>query len=361
MLPKKIVLVTLDYPPETGGVARYLSDLVEAAAGEMRVIVPETHAIEEKDVVVAKPMFWSAKPRWWPMVGLFRSLSREKEIAFVSHVFPVGTAALIGRLLGGPEYIVLFHGLDLKLVNSWRKKFLLSLIVRFAKGIATNSQATAQLLEEKLGKKPKEVILLTPGIKPRELLSKKDAREQLGIPAGKFVVLTVARFVPRKGIDATIQAIAELQKTRNVQYVVIGSGTDRGRLMDMAKQARVDVTWASTDEQEKWVWYAACDAFCMPAREQADDIEGFGIVYLEAALAEKPSIAGNTGGAREAVIHQETGIIVDANNLTEIAKALQSLLDQPELAQTLGKQAKERVLRDFAWKQRWEKLETLRR
>ena len=99
----------------------------------------------------------------------------------------------------------------------------------------------------------------------------------------------------------------------------------------------------------------------MTAREQGDDIAGFGIVYLAAALAEKPSIAGNTGGAREAVVDQETGFIVDATRLDEIAKALKNLLDQPELSEKIGKQAKIRVLRDFRWEQRWEKLEKLRR
>ncbi len=357
MANKRLVLITLDYPPEHGGVARYLGDLVEASQGEMRVIVPEKHLTSGPGDVKTVSMFHKRWPQWWPMVKACRVLNAKSEMIFISQVFPVGTAAWISRLCGGPEYVVLFHGLDLKLANTPWKKFLLNNIVGHARAVFVNSLATKKLFLETASSSKHIPIVLTPGIHQRPLIDKREARKRLDLPFDASIILTVTRFVPRKGIDVTIRAVADLQKKMPLTYAVIGSGTDRGRLEVIAKETGAKVTWASpANDEEKWVWYAACDAFVMPARETADDIEGFGIVYLEAAMAGRPTIAGQSGGAKEAVVDQVTGLIVDENDEQAVQQAILKLIEDTDFAKKLGAAGRQRVEKDFQWQERWEKL-----
>jgi phosphatidyl-myo-inositol dimannoside synthase len=355
MQTPKIILLTLDYPPERGGVARMLGALVEESEGAMQVAVEKSHSTEGPGRVRNLEFFWERWPRWWPMVRVCRSFQRTHSTILVSHVLPVGTAALIARAFGGPEYAVLFHGLDLRLIRGLRKTVLLRLICFFAKALFVNSEATKR---ELLTKVPKAAChILTPGVEDRPVYSRTAAREQLGVPEHKKIALSVCRLVPRKGIDTTVRAIAALQKELDVEYVVIGDGEDRTRLNALVAETGARVEWIpNPDETEKWLWYAAADVFVMPVRETRDDMEGFGIVYLEAARAGVPSIASKSGGASEAVLENKTGLLVDPNSPVEVRLALERLLEDEELRRRMGNAAQERANRDFKWKDRWIKL-----
>ncbi|MBI5655238.1 glycosyltransferase family 4 protein [Candidatus Uhrbacteria bacterium] len=350
-----ITLVTLDYPPDRGGVARFLGNLVGESDGAMKVLVPEGHATDGPGKISAVKMFRQAWPRWWPMVPEIHKLKREAAIVFVSQVFPVGTAAWISKLWGGPEYVVLFHGLDLKLANSAWKRWLLRRICGGAKALFTNSRATLDELKKSV--QSAEAIVMTPGIEKLHVPTRGEARRNLGLDPEKEVVLSVTRLVPRKGIDVSLHAMARIQAKRDVEYVVIGNGPDKERLQKTAEESRTVVRWITdADDQEKWLWFAAADIFLLPVREEENDMEGFGIVYLEAALAGVPSIAGKSGGAGEAVKNDATGLLVKPNSIDEIEEAVLRLLDDKELAVKLGSQGRERALMDFKWEERWRLL-----
>jgi phosphatidylinositol alpha-1,6-mannosyltransferase len=94
----------------------------------------------------------------------------------------------------------------------------------------------------------------------------------------------------------------------------------------------------------------ACDIFVMPTREERQgDIEGFGLVYLEAALMGKPVIASPVGGAVDAIVNEKTGLFVNPIDPREIASAVCRLLDSPEFARQMGEAGRQRVLREFTW------------
>lgn len=352
MTKAEITLLTLDYPPQYGGVARYLGNLVRESGGAMQVVVPIDHATDGPGKVASKPLFWPLWPRWWPMVNLARHLGGETPVLLVSHVFPVGTAAWLSRIFGGPEYAVLFHGLDLKLANNAWKRWLLRRICRNAKALFTNSQAT---LDELLKLAPQaQATVMTPGIESHPVPTRDEARKALGLDPDFEVVLSVTRLVPRKGIDLSLHALARLQKRRNAEYVVIGDGPDKARLQGVAEECRTSVRWVTNaDEDEKWNWYAAADVFLLPVREETDDMEGFGIVYLEAALAGIPAVAGKSGGAGEAVRHGYSGLLVNPKSIEEVETTVERLLADGELRSRLGAQGKERALKDFRWEDRW--------
>lgn len=352
MSKAKITLITLDYPPQMGGVARYLGNLVDHSAGAIKVMVPADHPAGGVNGVVPKPLFWALWPKWWPIARMSWNMERGTGIILVSHVFPVGTAVWISKMLGGPDYAVLFHGLDLKLASSVWKRWLLKRICGKAKALFTNSRATQGELLKLVPQAQATVV--TPGIDERSIVGKDEARRRLNLDQQAKIVLSVTRLVPRKGIDLALHALSRLQTRRNVEYVVLGDGPDRTRLESEAQESRTKVRWIiGADDTEKWLWYAAADVFLLPVREEEQDMEGFGIVYLEAALAGLPSVAGKSGGAGEAVRHESTGLLVNPKSIDEVEAAVEQLLSDAELRHRLGAAGRKRALQDFCWADRW--------
>ncbi len=356
--PKRIALITLDYPPEKGGVARYLGNLVQASHGLMDVFVNETHRTGGPGHVEMVRLVQTPWPHWWPMVSMMRELRlRGYGSVMVSQALPCGTAAWLAKETGGLPYSVLLHGLDLRLaLRSRRKSWLLRRILRRAKTVLANSQIVADEIREFDPKlKP---IVLTPAVEPMVFPERLPARHSFGIQDEVFQLLCVTRLVPRKGIDRLLDAMHLLPA--DVHLTVIGDGQDRERVLKLAKPLGGRVSFLhELDDEGRNAWYAAADAFVLPVRDEGSDVEGFGIVFLEAALAGLPSIAGKSGGAVEAVIHESTGLLVEPNSAQDIAAAVQRLRGNPELRQQLGEAGRRRVLQDFRWSDRWNKLSEL--
>lgn len=340
---QKISLITLDYPPKKGGVAAYLSNLVSASQGVIIPIIPELRQI------------W---PRWWPLVALCRKEMKAGRIVLASHVFPVGTAALIAALITGGKYAVIFHGLDLRLARGAWKRFLLRLICRRAAALIANSEATKKDLERLVP--ASDTAVITPGVERAEYPARDEARKALGIGERKKLIVSLARLVPRKGIDKALEAVATIQKEQTVKYVVLGDGDDRERLEKLACEFGTDVLWIRNAEDDiKRLWLAGADIFLLPTRDEVHDVEGFGIVFLEAALAGVPVIAGRSGGVEEAVLDGRTGKIVNARLVDEIKEAIQALLGDEKLRSRMGNLAKQRALKEFQWVERWVILATI--
>ncbi|MFZ2804224.1 MAG: glycosyltransferase family 4 protein [Patescibacteria group bacterium] len=341
-MPKaKFTLITLDYPPNQGGVARYLGNLVDESDGEIAV-------------VDASKLTRGAWPTWWPMV---RACRCAEGVILVSQVFPVGTAAWVSRLMGGPEYVVIFHGLDVRLVRGVWKRWLLRRICAKAKALVANSEATkADVLKLVPGSR---MTVMTPGIEKGKLPTKQEARRQLEIDPTEQVVLSIARLIPRKGIDVALRVMGRIQHQQPVSYVVIGDGADLGRLEEIAEESRTSVRWLrDAKDDEKWLWLCASDVFLLPVRDEGDDVEGFGIVFLEAAKAGIPSVAGKSGGAVEAVRNERTGLVVKPTDVDAVEQAVEKLLQDPELRQRLGDEGRQ-LEHDYRWEDRWKMLQSL--
>jgi len=349
-----ITLITLDYPPERGGVARYLGNLVRESDGAINVLVPEGHAVNGPGQVAKSKMFWKSWPHWWPLVGACRRTPHDGVI-FVSHVFPIGTAAWISKLLGGPRYAVLFHGLDLRLAQALWKRWLLRRICRNAKALFANSEHTQQDLLRLVPRAA--VTVITPGVEMHSVPSREEARRMLDLDQEQTIVLSVSRLVPRKGIDISLKALSRIQAKQDVEYVVLGDGPERQRLEKLAEESKTRVRWIlEADDQEKWLWYAAADIFLLPVREEGNDVEGFGIVYLEAALAGIPAVAGKSGGIGEAVAHETTGLLVNPKSIDDVEVGIMRLLEDADLRQKLGQTARRRAMEEFKWRDRWVKF-----
>jgi phosphatidylinositol alpha-1,6-mannosyltransferase len=352
-------LITHDYPPEHGGVARYLSSLVKAANGQIEVLVPLKHTTSfekggnEGEIKPVK-FWWNFWPHWLPLIKRCLEVPHTNSI-LVSHIFPIGTAAWIANALGGSEYVIIFHGTDLKRAHTRWKRWLLRRICNNAELLIVNSDATQRILQKLVP--TASPIKLTPAIEYFNLPEKTLTRDKLNIEENTKVILTVSRLVERKGIDTLIQAVANL--SASYELVIIGDGEYAEPLHNLAELSNINVRWISDADDEKLHdWYAASDIFCLPGRETANDVEGFGIVFLEAAYAGLPVIAGESGGASEAVIHNETGLLIPPT-VEACTEALIKLIEDDELAEKLGTAGHDRVVTDFDWETRWNQLRNI--
>ena len=204
------------------------------------------------------------------------------------------------------------------------------------------------------GVNPSTACVVYNGIDFKEIASFKSCVERYphvdaAFSAQSPVLLSVSRLVMSKGIHRVIEAMPRIiLEVPGTQYVILGDGPYRDHLRQLAyaSPARDNITFlgALTDE-EKFECYANCDVFVLPS-----EVEGFGIVFLEANAFGKPVVAGRIGGVPEAVEHEQTGLLVDPHNVGEIAEAVIRLLKNTGEATRLGDNGRRRVERQFSWK-----------
>ena len=179
-------------------------------------------------------------------------------------------------------------------------------------------------------------------------------RAELGL-ADRPVVVVVSRLMPRKGQDTLIRALPAIQRqVPDAALLIVGGGPYRSRLETLVEETSVAdsvVLTGGVAWEDLPAHYAAGDVFAMPCRtrNRGWDVEGLGIVYLEAGAVGLPVIAGNSGGAPDAVLEGETGFVVDGRDLAQAADRVSELLRDPELAQQMGRRGRAWVEQQWSW------------
>jgi phosphatidylinositol alpha-1,6-mannosyltransferase len=221
--------------------------------------------------------------------------------------------------------------------------------------IFANSKNTRRMLLD-LGVDAERVDIVYPGVDTERFRPDIDASEirRHVAPHGETVLLSVGRFQARKGHDLVIQAVRTLTRWgyRSLRYVIVGDGQERSRLEALVDQCGVRefVTFRGEVSAELLPkYYAACDIFVLPNRIEQTDVEGFGIVFLEAAASGKPAIGGTTGGVPEAVANDVSGLLVNGTDVEELASTIARLMDDEPLRRNLGAAGRARAVRDFRW------------
>lgn len=354
------VLITIDYPPDRGGVARYLSELVRASHGGIDVVVPLSHAGSRDSTVTSRPLFQDQWPRWFPMIRVCRGFRSKASCLLVSHILPVGTAAMIARWFGGPRFVLLLHGLDAQRAYEHPfKRWIARMVLRSASAVVVNSKTTGSVVQRLFGSSVR-VRVITPGVSDMTFVSRETARARLDIDPKEYVILAISRLVERKGLDTLIEAVKGLPPADAVRLVIVGDGPEERALRDLAQKSPHPVQFISrASDEHKAEWLAAANVFCMPVKDIPNDMEGFGIVLLEGALAGLPVIAGRAGGTEEAVVDRETGFIVNGSDPREVARALMLLLGDPEKQRMMGEAGRKRALADFRWEDRWKSFQDI--
>jgi phosphatidylinositol alpha-1,6-mannosyltransferase len=179
--------------------------------------------------------------------------------------------------------------------------------------------------------------------------------------AGRKVILTVARLVPRKGHRIVLEALSVVSKRiPNLKYLIAGEGPEKERLQQMVRELHLEdvVTFVGDVPHHQIAeFYRLCDIFVMINRlEAGGDVESFGMVFTEANAMGKVVIGGRSGGTAEAVLDGTTGFLVDPESAANVADRLLLLLSDNELARGMGLAGLKRVIHEFGWKSRADTL-----
>jgi phosphatidyl-myo-inositol dimannoside synthase len=274
---------------------------------------------------------------------------------------PAVPLGLIGRLVRIP-YAVVVHGAEVTVPGRMPlSRSALSAVLAGARLIVCAGGYPAAEACRALGSRRVDMVEVPPGVdtqrfRPFRESERITARAELGLPEQSTIVLSVSRLVPRKGMDVLIEASAALKRSFPELVVAIaGEGRDRARLERLARHTSAPVTFLGRVGDEVLpALYGAADLFVMACRNRWGGLEqeGFGIVFLEAAAAGVAQIAGRSGGAHEAVIHEETGLVVgEPSDPSKVASALRRLLTDDALRTKMGEAARARAESSFGYDQ----------
>ncbi|MGP4054226.1 glycosyltransferase family 4 protein [Mycobacterium sp. 4D054] len=376
---RRILLVTNDYPPRRGGIQAYLEALVghivESGGHRLTVYAPKWKGAEDYDAVAAATGYEVVRhpgtlmvPE--PTVALrMRRLIQERDIDTVwfGAAAPLALLAPLARAAGAQRVIASTHGHEvgwsmLPLARTALRRIgndtdVVTYISSYTRGRFASAFGPGAALER-----------VPPGVDTDRFVPDKVARAELRARYGlgtRPVVVCVSRLVPRKGQDMLIRALPAIrQRVPDAALVIVGGGPYRTALHRLAHTFGVAEHVVFTDGvpgDELPAHHAMADVFAMPCRTRGAglDVEGLGIVYLEASSTGVPVVAGRSGGAPETVVDGQTGVVVDGWDVGAIAAAVGDLLADPARAAAMGAAGRQWVVDNWRWTRQAERLARL--
>lgn len=355
----KHLLVTNDYPPKIGGIQSLLWEWWRRLPSDsFAVLTSPYEGTAEFDAAEPYLIRRTPEPVLLPhpiMVKRINEMVAEVGADFVvlDPALPLG---LVGPSLKVP-YMVVLHGAEITVPGRLPgSKQLLGRVLRGAEHIIAAGGYPAREGEHAAGR-ALPLTVVPPGVDTKRFVpltpeQRLAAREQFGIAADDEVVLGVSRLVPRKGFDTVIRAVAQLAPHRPKLRLVIGStGRDMDRLKKLAADLNAPVTFLGRVPHEQLPQlYGCADVFSMMCRNRWGGLEqeGFGIVFVEAAACGVPQVAGQSGGAAEAVLDGVTGFVMqDPNDASGLAARINTILSDPDLRGSMGIASRERAVAEF--------------
>jgi phosphatidylinositol alpha-1,6-mannosyltransferase len=355
------LLVTNDYPPKIGGIQSLLWEwwrrlpadrfavLTSPYEGAAEFDAGEPYRIERTPEPFLLPHPW--------MVKRINDLADDfgADLVVIDPAVPLG---LVGPSLKLPYDLVL-HGAEVTVPGRLPlSRQALGYTLRRARHIVTAGGYPAAEAEHAAGcDLPTTVVPC--GVDPARFRvldsdARAAARRKFGLALDAELIVGISRLVPRKGFDTAIRAVARIAHRRpDLVLVIAGTGREEGRLRHLADELGAPVHFtgrvAHDDLPEL---YGCADVFTMLCRNRWGGLEqeGFGIVFIEAAACGVPQVAGDSGGAAEAVADGETGLVIDEpENVHAVAEAFERLLDDDDLRSSMGVRSRQRVETEFAY------------
>ena len=363
-LPKTLVL-TNDFPPRQGGIESFVEAVVRRLPPESVVVYARGQA-GDRDFDSSLPFPVVRHPRGivLPEPSVARAaadLARAHgcQAAWVAAAAPLGLLAPALRARGGVDRVVATtHGHEVWWARTPGARGVLRRVgdavdVLTVLGPWTRAALAPALSESARGR----VRRLTPGVDadfftPRAAGAEVRARHGL---SDRPVVSCLSRLVPRKGQDTLVRAWPEvLRRVPGAALLVVGGGEDRARLERLVRETGVEgdvVLTGAVPYAELPAHYVAGDVFAMPCRSRRGglEVEGLGMVYLEAAACGRPVVAGDSGGAPEAVRDRLSGYVVPGRSVGETAARVAELLADPATAAAMGRVGRGWVQEQWSW------------
>lgn len=357
----RLLWLTNDFPPRTGGIERFVANLaLRTRPYESVVIGPRQVGAYAYDIAQPFPVVRTTSECVLPTLRtlrLVREVSRQHrpDVVVLGASWPLGELATALARDPGVPVVALTHGLEAGLADVG----LGCLVRRATRGCAavtTISDYTAARLDPHLAaplvaRVPPgaDVDLFHPGV------DGSGFRARHGVPADALLVGCVARLVRRKGQDVLLAAWPLIRRRHaDAWLVLVGSGpleaTLRRTVARLGSESQV-VLAGRVPGEELPAAYAALDIFAMPCRTRlgGTDVEGLGMAYIEAQAAGLPVVAGESGGAPEALRDGDTGLVVDGTDLGAVAETLVGLLDDGVRRRAMGERARAWAVEHWSW------------
>jgi phosphatidylinositol alpha-1,6-mannosyltransferase len=365
-------LVSDIFPPKTGGSGRWFWEIYRRLPRDSFVIAagedPRQSAFDREHDLRVKRLPLSL--RSWGIVsleglrGYARSIHRLRRLIAAQRIsmvhcarcLPEGVMALALKLCWGVPYACYVHGEDVATAHDSREhRWLADRVLHGASYAIANSRNTERILLDEWGLAADRVRLLHPGVDTdrfRPAAPDSAVRAALGW-SDRPVILTVGRLQLRKGHDQLIRAISKIRDAvPRVLYAIAGDGEERTALEALVARERLGdcVSFLGEITDDRLVQcYQQCDLFVLPNRQVGRDIEGFGMVLLEAQACGKPVIAGASGGTAETMQIPDTGLVVPCDGPDDLAAVVIELLGDPGRRARMGAAARAWVVANFEW------------
>jgi phosphatidylinositol alpha-1,6-mannosyltransferase len=353
----KILIYTYEYPPFPGGAGVYSRDLAEGLE-RLGHDVHVASLYEESSNEVGRAKIHRMEPYQqdppWSFYFLLKLWLRYRfDVLVVSEYLAQRNLARMVRPWF--PYVVVVHGTELleyfggNPVSRGATSEQMRDLYRNAAACITGSHATAKLARSLLGNDGSRFIPIHYGINlERFPIPDMEQVRTLRARYGEHseIVLCVGRLALDKGHEVLLQAFHRVHQARpDTHLVIVGEGPLRKKLLEQCESlGLVECVHfpGKVPPEELSAWYAACDVFALPSKSESR-WEGFGLVFLEANLFEKPVVGGNEGGVPEAIADGETGLVVNPRDPDAVARAILRLLQDKSVAREMGKKGRERV------------------
>lgn len=372
----RVLLVTNDFPPRRGGIQSYLEafvgELLAAGGHELTVYAPKWKGAPDYDRAAGYRVVRHPTTLMVPeptVANRMRGLIAEHEIETVwfGAAAPLALLSPLARSAGATRVVASTHGHEvgwsmLPLARTALRRIgddtdVVTYVSGYTRGRFASAFGPQACLER-----------LSPGVDVDRFVPDPAARADLRARYGlgdRPVVLCLSRLVPRKGQDMLIRAFGRIrQRVPGAALVIVGGGPYRDDLQKLAQRSGAgdDVLFTGgVPGEELPAHHAMADVFAMPCRTRGAglDVEGLGIVYLEASACGVPVVAGRSGGAPETVRDGATGRVVEGTDVEAIATAVGDLLADPDTAARMGAAGREWVVQNWQWRTQGARLQRL--
>ncbi|KUI33330.1 alpha-(1-2)-phosphatidylinositol mannosyltransferase [Mycobacterium sp. IS-1496] len=372
----RVLLVTNDFPPRAGGIQNYLEAFVDhvvaAGAHQVTVYAPAWKNAADYDRAAAYEVVRHPGTLMLPepsVAGRMRGLiaSHDIDTVWFGAAAPLALLTPIARRAGAARAIASTHGHEvgwsmLPVARTALRRIgddtdVVTFVSRYTRSRFAGAFGPHAALEH-----------LPPGVDTERFAPDPAARADLRARYGlgdRPVVLCLSRLVPRKGQDMLMKAMPAIRRrVPDAVLVIVGGGPYRAALERLARERGVGAHVCFTGGvpgEELPAHHAMADVFAMPCRTRGAglDVEGLGIVYLEASATGVPVVAGRSGGAPETVRDGETGLVVDGTDVGAVAAAVGDLLADPARATAMGDAGRRWALQNWQWPTRAARLTEL--
>jgi phosphatidylinositol alpha-1,6-mannosyltransferase len=373
-----ILCITNDFGPRAGGIETFVIGLIERMPfGSVIVYTSQqgdTSAydaqwLEKYGVEVIRDKSKILLPTL--RVGrTVREVVRTREIrrVFFGAAAPLGLLSHGLRRAGVERIVALTHGHEVWWAKLWPFSWAMKRIGNGIDSLTYLGSFTKTAISRALSEKAiASLVRIAPGIDTEHFSPVADADElkrELGL-ADKRVIVSVGRLVHRKGQDTLVESLPEiLEEFPDAHLLFVGVGPHLEYIHKRAIQLGVlgNISFVGRVQYAELPRFISVgEIFAMPSRSRLAglEVEGLGIVYLEASACELPIVGGLSGGAPDALIEGETGLAVDGTNPIAVAEAVKELLRNPDRARAMGKRGRQWIVDEWEWRHWSEKFNQL--